>query len=164
MIRVQFSQTEIALCQQIGKLRNEKTAQHATDRIQDKRQNSVDISINGVFAEYAVSKLLNLHFDLNCDYRNFGADLISHKGARIDVKCAIKEGGNLNAVLWSNGKPADIYILTELHYSHIRVIGWIHKDKFITNENLRDVGNGPFYSIAQKYLTPFNEKIAERIL
>lgn len=164
MIRVHLSQTEIMLCQQIGKLRNEITSKHATDRKQDQRQDSVEISINGVFAEYAVSKALNLHFDLNCDYRKFGADLVSHKGATIDVKCTTKEGGNLNAVIWSDSKPADIFILAELHYSHVKLAGWIRAEHFLISEHLKDVGNGPFYCVPQTKLKPFNEQITTKAL
>lgn len=158
MVRVRLSQTEIMLCQQIGKLRHEITSKHASDRKQDQRQDSVEISINGVFAEYAVSKALNLHFDMNCDYRKFGADLISQKGATIDVKCTTKEGGNLNAVIWSNSKPADIFVLAELHYAHVFIVGWISKEDFLVSNNTKDIGNGLFYCVPQSKLTPFNLK------
>lgn len=156
MIRVSLSQTEIMLCKQIGTLRHQITSQHAKDQKQDQRQNSIDISINGVFAEYAVSKALNLHFDMNCDYRTFGADLISQKGATIDVKCTTTEGGNLNAVAWSSNKSADIFVLAELHYSHVKIIGWISKDNFLIPAHKKDVGNGTFYSVPQSKLTAFN--------
>lgn len=156
MIRVNLSQTEILLCQEIGKLRHQITSQHSPDMKQDKSQDSVQMSINGVFAEYAVAKSLNLHFDLNCDYRKFGADLVSHKGSTIDVKCTTKDGGNLNAVVWSNSKPADIFVLTELHYSHVKIVGWIAKEDFLIEENIKDVGNGPFYCVAQSKLKPFD--------
>lgn len=161
MIRVSLSQTEIMVCKFVGELRNKITSENAADAKQDQSQDSVQISINGVFAEYAVSKLMNLHFDFNCDYRKFGADLLSHKGSTIDVKCTTKEGGNLNAVVWSNNKPADIFILCELHYSHVKVIGWIKKEDFLIEEHIKDVGNGPFYTAPQCKLIPFDTLIRQ---
>ena len=94
-------------------------------------------------------------FDLNCDYRKFGADLISHKGKLIDVKCASKIGGNLNAVGWSGTKPVDVFVLTELHSTCVRVIGWIPRKEFLVDENRIDIGNGEYYSVKQSELIPF---------
>lgn len=159
MIRVHLSATEIHLCNQIGKLRNHITSKHGTERKQDQSQDGLQMSINGVITEYAVSKALNVHFDMNCDFRAFGADLISAKGNTIDVKCASKEGGNLNAVGWSEKKMADIFVLTEIRHSHVLLVGWIDAKSFLRDENKRDVGNGPFYSIPQSQLNPFHEKI-----
>lgn len=151
MIRVYFSPTELRICKGIGKLRNEITSAQGTERKQSQSLDGLQMSIDGVITEYAVSKLLNLHFDLNCDFRKFGADLKLHTGETIDVK-STKPGGNLNAVKWSNGKDADYYILTEIHHGFVGIVGYIHRDRFLIDANLRDVGNGAFYSIPQQYL------------
>ena len=113
------------------------------------------MSIHGVITEYAVSKFLKLPFDLNCDFRKFGADLITRKGKTIDVKCTSKIGGNLNAVVWSNTKPVDAFVLTEIHTTCVRIIGWISSKDFLVKENLFDVGNGEYYSVSQSELIPF---------
>ena len=154
-VEVPLTETEIMVCNYIGKLRNHVTSQHAKDRRQDKTIDGVKMSVDGVLTEYAVSKYLKLPFDLNCNFRKFDADLITRKGNKIDVKCASKIGGNLNAVGWSREKPVDVFILTELHTSCVRIIGWIGKDDFLTEENLIDVGNGAYYSVEPNQLTPF---------
>ena len=156
-MKVVLSETERELCRYIGELRNYITAQNSPDMMQDKTKNTVQISIDGVMSEYAVAKYLNIHFDMNCDYRKFGPDLISKKGAPIDVKSTTKRGGNLNAVGWADKKPAQIYILTEIHEDGVEIVGWISKEDFIRPENMMDVGNGPFYSIAQKALEKFKD-------
>ena len=155
MIEVNLTETEVAICTYIGKLRNRVTGQRAPDRMQDKTQDGVDISIRGVMSEYAVAKALDLFFDLNCDYRQFGADLVSKKGKTIDVKCAFRSGGSLNAVRWSDSKPVDLYILTELHVTTVKIIGYIRSRDFLVPENLIDVGNGEFFSVPQDRLIPF---------
>jgi hypothetical protein len=164
MIRVKLSASEIAICNYVGKYRNHITSQHGTERKQDQSQDGLQMSINGVITEYAVSKFLNVHFDLNCDFRKFGADLISAKGATIDVKCATKEGGNLSAVFWSTDKPCDVFVLTEIHPLHVRIVGWISREDFLQDENIRDVGNGPFYSVPQSRLNHFHEHIDKKTL
>ena len=136
MIRLYLTKSEVEICTHVGKYRHAVTSQMGQERKQDTRQNGLQLSVNGVITEYAVAKALNLHFDLNCDFRKFGADLISHKGATIDVKCTTKEGGALNAVVWSDSKPADIFILAELHYSHVKLAGWIRAEHFLVPEHI----------------------------
>ena len=157
-VDVPLTPTEIAICSYIGKLRRHITSQYAKDRRQDKTQDGAQMDINAVFTEYAVAKFLNLNFDLNCNFRKFGADLTTHKGKFIDVKCASKIGGNLNAVGWSDEKPVDVFVLTEIHTASVRIIGWIYREDFLIEENLRNVGNGTFYSIEQSRLTPFDRR------
>ena len=94
-VEVPLTETEIMVCTYIGKLRNHVTSQFAKDRRQDKTIDGVKMSIDGVLTEYAVSKYLKLPFDLNCDFRKFGADLVTRKGKKIDVKCASKIGGKV---------------------------------------------------------------------
>ena len=134
------------------------TSAEGTEMRQDKSLDAIQMSINGVATEYAVSKMLNLHFDLNCDYRKFGADLVSQKGSKIDVKCTKRHGGNLNAVAWSTNKPADIFILTEINGCDVNIIGWIDRATLIHPDNIANVGNGEFYSLPQSRLIPFNEQ------
>jgi len=158
-MKIVLSQTEIAICNMIGKLRHQITAEYKKDRKQDKTQDAVQMVINGVITEYAVSKALNLHFDLNCDYREqYPPDLISNKGFPVEVKCTSKPGGNLNAPKWSTYKPSAVFVLTEIHPSHVQLVGWIYKEDFLIAKNLTDIGNGPFYSIPQSQLIPFNEQ------
>jgi len=163
-INVYFSVTELDICMYVGKMRHTITSQKGTERKQDDKQNSLQLSINGVITEYAVAKTLNLNFDLNCDFRKFGADLTLRDGRTIDVKSTYTAGGNLNAVGWSVEKPCDVFVLTEIHPSHVRIVGWIGRGKFLRPENLKDVGHGKFYSVAQSELNAFDEKYYQETL
>ena len=138
-------------------MRQAETSKYAKDMAQDSAQSSVEISVLGVFGEYAAAKALNLFFDVNTAYRNFGPDLVSRKGNKIDVKSTKRKGGNLNAVHWSKNKPTDIYVLTEVCLPFVNVVGWIHRDTFLVDENLvhRD-DRAPYYSVPQSALSPIN--------
>lgn len=157
MISIVISTTEWRIIKGIGKLRYEETKEHGTDMQQDKKIMPLDMVIDGVLTEYAVAKYLNLFFDLNCNYRKFDADLFAHNGKTIDVKSTRKFGGPLNAVKRSENKPADIFVLTEIQSSQVAIVGWIPRDRFLCKENLRNVGNGDFYSIDRSMLYPFYE-------
>jgi hypothetical protein len=154
-VDIKLSESEIRTCNYLGKLRNYETSKHASERKQDQSLNGEQMSINGVLTEYAVAKFLRLFFDIDCSYRKFGADLVDADGKLIDVKSTNTAGGNLNAVEWSTSKPVDVFVLTEIHPFHIRIVGWIAAEKFLRRENLRNVGNGLFYSVPQSQLTPF---------
>lgn len=157
MIGIKLTPSEIAICNYVAKYRDYETSKHAGERIQSKKQNALELLTYGTIAEYAVAKYLNLNFDLNCEYRKFGADLTTQTGKTIDVKCSQTQGGNLNAVGWSANKPCDVFVLTEIHFSHVAIVGWIDRVSFLTETNKRDVGNGPFYSVPQSKLVAFNE-------
>ena len=65
----------------------------------------------------------------------------------------------MNAVKWSSEKEGEIFVLTELHYKpeavYVDVVGWIERDKFLIPENIKDVGNGEFYSLPRERLNLF---------
>jgi hypothetical protein len=159
-----FTVTELDICMYIGKMRYTITAQHRPEGKQDVKQNGLQMCIDGVITEYAVAKTLNLNFDFNCDFRKFGADLTLQDGRTLDVKSTYTKDGPLNAVKWSVEKPCDVFVLTEIHPSHVRIVGWIGRGKFLQDENLRDVGRGEFYSVPQTYLNAFDEKYYKETL
>lgn len=157
--RVELSSTEHYLCQQIGELRHRITSQRGKEMKQDEKLDGFAMSVEGVITEYATAKALNLHFDMNCDYRNFGADLYTQKGKSIDVKCVSKQGGDLNAVGWSVNKAADVYILTEIYHSSVGIVGWVNGQDFLVPEYLKEGQKGPFYSYPRNKLRPIDEFI-----
>ncbi len=140
----------------IAHLRYLETSKYGKEKKQSDKILPRDMVRQGVYTEYAVSKYLNVYFDLNCDYREFGPDLISSDGALIDVKSTKTKGGPLNAHKDTTDKPGDIFIATEIDENDVvTIIGFIERENFLTKENLRDVGKGFFYSVPQKVLKRF---------
>ena len=156
-MKIFFTVTEMQVLEFLASRRYEITSSRGKEMIQS-NQRPFQIVLDGVWGEYAVAKMLNLNFDLNCDYRKFEADLISSKGKTIDVKSTNKEGGNLNAVGLSRTKPADVFVLCQIHHDHVNVIGWVDRNSFLVDDNIYDIGNGPFYSLPQKDLNEFKPK------
>lgn len=158
VIRLSLTQSEIKIATYVGQYRHHVTSQQGSERKQDSSQDSLDMSIKGAITEYAVAKAMNLNFDLNCDFRKFGADLLTDNGLTIDVKSCTRVGGDLNAVRWSSdaGKRCDIYILTELFNNAVGLVGWIDGETFLQDANLVDFGNGAFYTYPRQALRQFN--------
>lgn len=155
---IHLSNSEFRILTFVGCMRFHATSEQGIEKKQSDHS-ALNIVIDGVISEYAASKAFNVSFDLNCDYRKFGADLISQKGAKIDVKSTRIVGGNLNAVKWTENKEGDIFVLTELHYLpeavYVDVVGWIERENFLIPANIKDVGNGEFYSMARERLNLF---------
>jgi len=160
-MRLQLTPSELAICKHVGEMRHSITSKQGTERRQDASLDALQMSVDGVMTEYAVAKALNLFFDFNCEFRKFGADLIGKNGSTIDVKSTRKPNGNLNAVKWSSGKPADYFVLTEIMPFDIFIVGWIRRNDFLCETNLQDRGNGLFYSVDRNQLEPFNVKYKE---
>ena len=91
-LNVYFTQTEYDICRYIGEMRYKITAQHVPDNRQDNTQDPMQMCIDGVLTEYAVAKTLNLSFDLNCDFRQFGADLTNRDGKPLEVEVRDLQG------------------------------------------------------------------------
>jgi len=156
MKKIHLTDTEIALLTACGKMRHRETSQQGSEFKQDQKLDGLQISIVGAITEYAVAKHIGAFFSLNADYAPpFPPDLVSRAGSTIDVKCTSKQGGNLNAVLRSVQKPVDIYILTEYHAPEVYLIGYIESDQFLIDANIKNVGNGDFYSMPQSKLKKF---------
>jgi hypothetical protein len=159
MISVCLTVSELKICNYVGRYRHHITSKHAEDQMMDKSIDPIIAAIQGVVTEYAVSKYLNLHFDMNCEIRKFGADLISHTGKTIEVKSTTRADGNLNAKYKSGDKPCDVFVLTQILSTHvIGIVGWVKREKFLIDANKRiGLGNEPYYTLSQTKLIGFHE-------
>lgn len=152
MIKVSLTDSEVEICTLIGKIRHLKTSAKCDEQIQS-NLNPEQISIDGVLSEYIVAKHKALFFDLNCEVRKFGADLISN-GKKIDIKSTRKEGGDLNIRITHKDKDYDFYVLVELtQHDNGIIIGYISRDDAIKDENIVVNPNGnPYYKISRSLL------------
>lgn len=151
-MRIDLTESEFRILNFVGTMRYHITSSACPEQLQDKTQNPLDVVVNGVIGEYIVAKALGLFFDLNCDLRNWGEDLKTKNGKTIDVKATWKKGGNLNCRLSKKWKSSDFYILVELDDDGGDVIGWIKKANLFNEQNVIDIGNGPYYSVSQDKL------------
>jgi len=153
---MRLTDTEVEICEIVGRIRNIKTSALCGEQIQS-LLNPVQISIDGVLSEYMVAKHLDLFFDLNCDVRKFGADLISKKGAKIDVKSTRRKDGDLNIRITHKDKDYQIYVLVELdEQNNGQIVGFINREDAINDNNLANNlrTNEMYYKINRSLLKP----------
>ena len=159
MIKILLTDTEVELCELIGKVRHEKTSKSCAEQIQSNRD-PIQISIDGVLSEYIVAKYKGWFFDLNCDVRKFGADLIvPTTGHKIDVKSTRKIGGDMNIRGKHKDKDYDYYILVELDDHHDgTIVGIASRAVAINDANLLVNQNTglPYYCVPRSKLREWN--------
>ena len=143
---IKLSPSELRMCRFIGAMRYATTNDACAEQIQSDLD-PLGIVVDGVIGEYCVAKHLNLHFSMDTDLRDWGADLISKNGKTIDVKTTKFKNGRLFATKTSQKKDFDIYILCELNEDGVDIVGWIYRNEFIKDENLIDGKKGQYYAI-----------------
>ena len=116
----------------------------------------LDIDAQGVTAEYAVAKHLNVFFDLGLSPRAGSADGVM-KGHSYDVKSTHHAFGKLLATLKDN-PDVDMYImcLTPDRWT-VKMVGWCWKKELINKNNIKDLGYGKGYALEQSQLRPFKQ-------
>ncbi len=107
--------------------------------------------IQGVCAEFAIAKMMNLYPDLTTNPRHGGIDLIDKSGKRIDVKQTDREDGNLIAPAHKNINEVDVYILV-IGTNPYQPVGWCKSDELIRRENIKDFGYGKTYFLHRSKL------------
>jgi hypothetical protein len=148
---IKLSPSEMRLCKLIGAMRYATTSDVCAEQIQSD-MNPLEIVVDGVIGEYCVSKHLNLHFSLDTDLREWGADLVTYQGKTVDVKSTRAKGGRLNATKSSDKKNYDIYILCELNDEGADIVGWVTRDSFLKPENIAMGKRGEYYAIDRSKL------------
>jgi len=148
---VKLSPSELRMCRFIGAMRYATTNDACAEQIQSDLD-PLGIVVDGVIGEYCVAKHLNLHFSLDTDLRDWGADLTTQRGATIDIKTTRAKGGRLNATRTSQKKNFDHYILCELADEGAHIVGWIPREEFINDDNLVMGKRGEYYALDRSKL------------
>lgn len=113
-------------------------------------RNGYELNQQGLFAEYAFCKLYNLHLDLNYNIRSGSYDCL-YKSTRIDIKSSDKEWHNLIAYIKVN-PDVDVYVLAIVIENVVSFKGWLYKQEFILNANIKDINGVPTYFYNQEEL------------
>lgn len=157
MKEIFLTDTEHHICRMIGQIRNIQTSRLCAEQIQSSLD-PVLISEDGVIAEYIVAKHKKWFFDLNCDVRKFGADLIAPTGHKIDVKSTRRIGGDLNVRITHKDKNYDFYVLVELKEQSGIIVGIAPRSVVINDENIgiSQITNEKYYRVPRAKLKPWN--------
>lgn len=105
----------------------------------------------GIIAEYAFCKHFNIFFDGAFGGKDVGNDCVLN-GKRIDIKSIAEPDKNLLAHKHTDKSNVDIYILIYVNGVETSIVGWITKEKFIRDENIKTLPHGECYFMDQKAL------------
>lgn len=154
MRTIELNPQEVLLAHQLAVARNNSCRANGVADKQMGKQDPIQIDWDGALAELACGKVLNYYPDLSISPRKGGADLISRKGKRIDVKATRYKEGKLAIHLSKTVEDADIYILAVVDGSTVHIKGYINAIDAIKEENISDLGHGKSYVIHQSMLLP----------
>lgn len=153
-MKVKLEKHELEICKNIAKLRNE--ANRKFNVINAKRCDLNDDEINtiGFIAEFAFCKKFNLFPDFDIIPRSGTCDGKTKNGTRYDIKATNRLNGNLIATSKIN-KDVDVYILAIVNDNEVDFVGWVNKDEFIKDSNLKNLGYGNSYFLHREKLNKF---------
>ena len=137
MIEINLTDDEVMMCQHVGHLRSVLSRGNNVKDMKKANMAGLDIDAQGVTAEYAVAKHLNVFFDLGLSPRTGSADGVM-KGHSYEVKSTHHAFGKLLATLKAN-PDVDMYIrcFTPDRGTEKRV-GGCWKDEQINKKNKKD--------------------------
>ena len=156
MIEINLTDDEVMMCQHVGHLRSVLSRGNKVTDMKRTDMAGLDIDAQGVTAEYAVAKHLNVFFDLGLSPRTGSADGVMN-GYSYDVKSTHHALGKLLATLKDN-PDVDMYIMciTPDRWT-VKMVGWCWKKELINKKNIKDLGYGKGYALEQSQLRPFKK-------
>lgn len=159
MTVITLSDFEILVCTVLAKKRREiNRANNVTEHNYGPQSRSSEqilyqSELDGVGAEFAVAKLLNLYPDFSTNPRSGSAELVTHKNKRIDVKQTVYAHGHLIANNQKKIGEADLYILVIGTIPTFEIVGWCYENELITPGNLTTkLGHAPTYTLSRDKL------------
>lgn len=156
MFTVELTDAEIMFCKMAAGLRT-ITARAAN--VRDARMgdlSGLQMDEDGMIAEYAFCKKMNIFPDLIPGPRSGTCDCIM-QGKRIDVKSTRRENGRLLATLKDNS-DVDIYVLAIVADNKVRFPGFALKKDLCVKANEVELGHGIGYGMTQDKLRQWKEE------
>tara|TARA_R110002020_G_scaffold56181_1_gene155718 strand:+ start:1564 stop:2037 length:474 start_codon:yes stop_codon:yes gene_type:complete len=127
-----------------------------TKGIEDKKignQPNWITDLDGIGGEIASCKHFGVYPDTKLDLYDMPKyDLMTKKGARVDVKTTKYKNGKLLATLNKKIEDCDIYVLVVGQFPKYELVGWTEAKKLLKNENIADLGHGKGYVLDQDQL------------
>jgi len=152
---IELNELEQRIARHLAKKRHETDRQLGISNRRIGPQSDDDTDLEGIGAELAYCKAVNVYPDLATDYKSLPTeDAITRDGYRVDVKSTTYERGHLLATLGKAGNPADIYVLVVGRFPRYRIAGFMHVDELLQEERIKDLSHGPGYAARQDELEP----------
>jgi len=157
-ILVKLNETEVLICDWLAEKRYEINRENNIKNLKVSNQPWKEVELDGIGAEFAVAKALNIYPDLTLSVRSGGVELVSKTHARIDVKQTKYPDGMLLSLTSKKGEDIDTFILVTGTMPEYTIVGWCQAVDLLQQENIKDLGYGPTFALEQDKLNPFTDK------
>jgi len=160
-----LNDSEFALAKRIATERYENNRDEDIENQKIGPQSDYATDLNGMVAELAVAKELNVFPDLKIETGAGGTDM-RYKYMTLDVKGTEYEDGKLLAPTWKQHKPhADVFVLVTIDWlgdkylasPELKIRGWEEAEEFFQSKHVINLGYGPTFGIEQEDLRPITE-------
>ncbi len=148
---VTLNEAEIKLAEYLAASRNRYARSNGIPDEQVGKVGSEKIDRDGMGAEIAFCKMINVYPDTQVGKRN-DADCHNVWMGGIDVKSTTLPHGRLLARIGKDSHPADSYALMVGELPSYKFVGWVPAAKLLHPENIIDLGHGPGYGLSQDKL------------
>jgi len=155
MYEVTLNEAEQRLTEYVSKKRiafHQHREQTVADKYEHWKVTQEEADREGFGGEIAYCKLMNLYPDLESDLSSPDYDCISCNGEKIDVKTTKYREGHLIVPVNKITHPADKYVLVTGEFPVYNIVGQCGADQLFMEENIRDFGKGPGYTLGQNKL------------
>jgi hypothetical protein len=159
-VQIHLNEAEQRLARFLASKRHAENRKRGTPDKKIGAQSADEIDLDGVAAEIAVAKCLNVFPDLSTDHAP-DADCLTRFGHWVDVKSTRYKNGRLLAAPWKGRGAADWYVLCVGTFPSYRIAGVISGTELISESRKTDLGHGPTYAVCQGDLTPINKWMSE---
>ncbi len=160
-----LNESELKLAKRIAEERYQNNRDEGVDNQKIGPQSDYVTDLNGMVAEIAVAKSLNVFPDLKIETGAGGTDM-QYKHLNLDIKGTEYQDGKLLAPTWKQHRPhADVFLLVTIDWPNdeyegapeLQMRGWERAEEFFQTKHVINLGYGPTFGIEQEDLRPMQE-------
>jgi hypothetical protein len=152
-MRISLNTAEQKLSQFIAKCRYENARKRGIVNAKMGDQDDWSTDLNGIGAEIAFAKLMNVYPDLTTDNSHLPDYDCIVGGYKVDVKTTTRENGRLLATLKKKTADIDVFALVVGTFPNYNYIGRATHGELCDDENIIDLRHGKGYGLRQNQLT-----------
>lgn len=153
---VVLNEAEQRLARYLAAKRNQVCEDRGVENRRVGPQSDMESHLEGVGAELAYCKLMNVYPDTDTDLWP-DSDAITRYGDSVDVKTTRRPNGRLVMPLFKANKQSDLYALMVGTFPKYQLVGILRAEEVFRQENVHDLGHGPCYAIGQEDLRPVED-------
>lgn len=157
IVNVTLNHTEAEICEELAEKRYKNNRKENVVNLKVSDQPWKEVELDGLGAEFAVAKALNIYPDFIISARAGGVELVARNHARIDVKQTKYPDGRLLSLITKKDEDIDVFVLVTGRMPKYRIVGWCFSEELLVDENIVDLGYGPTYALTQDKLRPFSK-------